>query len=120
VDETIALRAMQRRADVLPGVLAKIHEAHAIVSEWLVGHAYLECVPPGGGVVCFPRFQESVKLDVDKFYKELFTEHGTVVGPGHWFEQSRRSFRLGYGWPTLDELRAGLAGIDAAAKASLL
>ena len=46
-------------------------------------------------------------------------EHGTYVGPGHWFEVDDRSFRLGYGWPTVAELRAGLEGLSAAAAASV-
>jgi len=41
-------------------------------------------------------------------------KHGTIVGPGHWFEQPRTHFRLGYCWPALPELREGLAAIDAA------
>ena len=36
--------------------------------------------------------------------------YGTIVGPGHWFDQPRTSFRLGYGWPTPASLAAGLAG----------
>ena len=39
----------------------------------------------------------------------------TYVGPGHWFELDDRHFRLGYGWPTHDELRAGFTGLLAAA-----
>ena len=64
----------------------------------------------------FPRIRPEVAagLDVDRFYATLFEGHGTIVGPGHWFEQPRSSFRLGYGWPTLDELQGGLAGLDAA------
>jgi DNA-binding transcriptional MocR family regulator len=36
------------------------------------------------------------------------------VGAGHWFEMSDSFFRLGYGWPTRDELEAGLAAISRA------
>ena len=45
-------------------------------------------------------------------------EHGTYVGPGHWFELDDRHFRLGYGWPTLPELRAGLEALSLAAAAA--
>ena len=57
-------------------------------------------------------------LDTDRFYEVLLQQHGTYVGPGHWFELDDRHFRLGFGWPTEDELRAGLAGLTAAATAS--
>ena len=59
------------------------------------------------------------EVDTDRFYEVLLADHGTYVGPGHWFELDDRHFRLGYGWPTHDELRAGLAGlVEAAASAS--
>jgi hypothetical protein len=35
------------------------------------------------------------EVDVDRFYRNLFEEFGTYVGPGHRFEQDRRFFRLG-------------------------
>ena len=62
-----------------------------------------------------PRFRDGVEVDVDRFYADLLAEHGTYVGPGHWFEQSRRSFRVGFAWPETEELRRGLDGLLAAA-----
>ena len=64
------------------------------------------------GLPAYPR--RECEVDPAAFYRVLFEEHGTVVGPGHWFEQPRSYFRLGYGWPTLTELREGLDAIDAA------
>jgi hypothetical protein len=79
-----------------------------------------EWVEPRAGVVGFPRFRPDVPVDVDAFYRILLERYGTVVGPGHWFDQPRRPrlgrhFRLGYGWPTPIELEQGLAAITAAA-----
>ena len=45
--------------------------------------------------------------------------NSTYVGPGYLFEVSDRYFRLGYGWPSPAELRDGLAGLTAAAGATL-
>jgi len=42
----------------------------------------------------------------------------TYVGPGHWFDQDRRFFRLGFAWPTREELARGLEGLDLAAAAA--
>lgn len=52
----------------------------------------------------------------------LFATHGanqpmpiaTYVGPGHWFELPDSFFRLGYGWPTREELEGGMKAISAA------
>ena len=118
VDETIALAALRRRAVWLPSILGRIDAAFATTARWMDGHEHLEWVAPRGGVVGFPRIRASSRVDVDAFYNVLFEEHGTIVGPGHWFEQPREHFRLGYGWPGPDELRDGLAAIDAALAAT--
>ena len=65
-------------------------------------------VEPTGGVVCFPRVRADVIADMDRFYEVLGAEHGTFVGEGHWFEADRHHFRLGFGWPTAEELEGGL------------
>ncbi|MEI7743723.1 MAG: pyridoxal phosphate-dependent aminotransferase [Chloroflexota bacterium] len=118
VDETIALRALERRPAWLPKIQARIDEAFTTTAAWLDGHERLEWIPPRGGVVGFPRIRPGVPVAPDRFYRVLFEDHGTIVGPGHWFEQPRTHFRLGYGWPTLAELREGLAAIDASLEAA--
>ena len=55
-----------------------------------------------------------VPFEASKFHHTLLHEHGTYVGAGHWFELDDRYFRLGFGWPTHDELRAGLDALSAA------
>ena len=118
VDEAIAEVALARRAERMPVILAGIAAALATTRAWMAGQDDFEWVEPRGGVVGFPRFRPGVDVDVDAFYRILLDEHGTVVGPGHWFEQSRRHFRLGYGWPTPTELSGGLAALGAAAAAA--
>jgi aspartate/methionine/tyrosine aminotransferase len=118
VDETIALGALRRRPAWLPAIRERIDDAFTMTAEWLDGHERLEWIPPRGGVVGFPRIRPGAGVDIDAFYRILFEEHGTIVGPGHWFEQPRSHFRLGYGWPTLAELGEGLEAIDAALDAA--
>jgi aspartate/methionine/tyrosine aminotransferase len=118
VDETIALAALRRRPVWLPSILGRIDAAFTTTTSWMDGHEHLEWVTPRGGVVGFPRIRAASHVDPDAFYRVLFEEHGTIVGPGHWFEQPKSAFRLGYGWPGPDELRAGLAAIDAALAAT--
>jgi aspartate/methionine/tyrosine aminotransferase len=118
VDETIALTALRRRPQLLPEIRARIADAFSTTAAWLQGHERLEWIEPRGGVVGFPRIRAGAGVDIDTFYRVLFEEHGTIVGPGHWFEQPRSHFRLGYGWPKPDELREGLAAIDLALAAA--
>ncbi len=119
VDEEIAARALGQRDAWLPEIHGRIAEALAVTRDWIAGEEYLEWVEPKGGVVGFPRIKPDVPVDVDEFYRRLTDEFGTYVGPGHWFEQSRLHFRLGFGWPLPDELMGGLAGISAAVRAAL-
>ena len=83
--------------------------------EWMASQSTFEWVEPRAGVVGMPRFRDPGSVDIDRFYDDLLTEHGTYVGPGHWFDQERSCFRLGFGWPETGELRRGLDGLLAAA-----
>lgn len=115
IDEHIAGRVLAERKRVLPPIMADVRERLAIVDGWMAGQDTFEWVRPSGGVVGLVRFREDVEVDEAAFHHHLLADHGTYVGPGHWFEASDRSFRLGFGWPTHAELRAGLDALLAAA-----
>ena len=119
VDEAIAEVAMARRAQRLARIRDGIETALETVRSWFASQDVFEWVEPRGGVVGFPRFRPDIDVDVDAFYRILLDVHGTVVGPGHWFDQPRRHFRLGFGWPTPDDLAGGLAALTRSAKTSL-
>jgi aspartate/methionine/tyrosine aminotransferase len=118
LDEELAARVLAERDRVLPPIRAKVDRHLAIVRDWMAGQAVFEWVEPQAGVVCFPRVRAEHSFDADRFYDSLLAEHGTYVGPGHWFGQDRRAFRLGFAWPETDELERGLAGLSAAAGAA--
>ena len=115
IDEEMAARVLEARPRILPAIRERIANHLAIVRDWFAAQETFEWVEPRAGVVCMPRFRDGVEVDVDRFYADLLAEHGTYVGPGHWFEQSRRSFRVGFAWPETEELRRGLDGLLAAA-----
>jgi aspartate/methionine/tyrosine aminotransferase len=119
LDEAIAARVLEARADVLPGILADVARRLAIVCEWIDGQDVFEWVEPSGGVIGLVRFAPDFAVDTDVFYEVLLAKHGTYVGRGRWFEVDDRSFRLGFGWPSQAALRDGLAALsDAAAEAA--
>lgn len=119
LDERIAGTVLAARDRVLPPILEDVRHRLGIVRDWLAAQSSFEWIEPTGGVVGLVRFRSEVDVDTDRFYEVLLAEHGTYVGAGHWFELDDRHFRLGYGWPTLDELRAGLAGLTAAAESAV-
>jgi aspartate/methionine/tyrosine aminotransferase len=115
LEEELSARVLERRSAVLSLVHAKTRRHLALVRDWIGGHELFEWVEPEAGVVCFPRIRPEIDIDIDSFYRALLEEHGTYVGPGHWFDQDRRFFRLGFAWPTEEELERGLEGLDLAA-----
>ena len=118
LDETMAARVLERRDAVLPGMIAAVRERRDAVTRWIEGSEHFEWHPPQAGVVCFPRLRPERGADPDVFHAAALRDHGTYVGPGHWFEQDRRFFRLGFGWPGMEELVRGLDGLSAAARAA--
>jgi aspartate/methionine/tyrosine aminotransferase len=117
IDEAIAGRVLTDRARILPPILEEVRTRLDIVRTWLAGQDTFEWIEPAGGVVGLVRFRADVEVDTDHFYEVLLAEYGTYVGPGRWFEVDDRHFRLGFGWPTEAELRAGLTGLSNAADA---
>lgn len=118
LDEAIAGRVLADRERLLPPILTDVRERLTTVGAWMEAQATFEWVVPSGGVVGLVRARPAVELDTDRFYDVLLREHGTYVGPGHWFELDDRHFRLGFGWPSRSELTAGLGALSAAAAAS--
>jgi aspartate/methionine/tyrosine aminotransferase len=115
IDEAIAGRVLADRGRILPPILQDVRARLGIVRDWIRHQDTFEWIEPSGGVVGLVRFAPDVAVDTDRFYEVLLQEHGTYVGPGHWFEVDDRHFRLGFGWPSESELRAGLTACSAAA-----
>ncbi len=114
VDEEICDQYLHKKEKYFPAILKGIKINFDILTHWIETHQYLQWIEPSGGVVCFPRFKNSADLNIEQFYKTLFHEYKTYVGAGHWFEQNKRSFRLGFGWEKPDVFEKGLNNIDKA------
>lgn len=115
IDEHIAGRVLADRERILPPIRAEVAERLALVEAWVAGHEAYEWARPAGGAVGLVRFRPGWTVDTARFYERLLADHGTYVGPGRWFDLDDHHFRLGFGWPTLDDLQAGLDGLTATA-----
>jgi aspartate/methionine/tyrosine aminotransferase len=111
VDEEIAYQFYKNKKSLLKQIEKTSLENFNIVKKWMTEQNYLQWVEPSGGVVCFPRIREYLKIDYKKFYRDLNETFGTYVGPGHWFEQPANYFRIGFGYPSKEELQTGLENI---------
>lgn len=111
LDEEIAHHIYKNRESFLEQTRADNLLKFNIVKNWIENQEYLEWIEPQGGVICFPKIKSEVDLDTDEFYDVLFNKYGTFVGAGRWFEMSDRHFRIGYAWPTVEQLKCGLESI---------
>ena len=114
IDEWVAEQVLEQRGALQARTLAEMRRRRDLVSDWMAGEDLLEWVKPSGGVVCFPRMKAEPPGRTDAFYRRLLEDQGAYIGPGHWFEMPDTYFRVGYGWPTAEELTSGLAAISAA------
>jgi aspartate/methionine/tyrosine aminotransferase len=114
INEWVAEEILARRESFLTPTLNEWRRRLERIAAWMADEDLLEWVRPSGGVVCFPRMKADPPGGTEGFYRRLLQDHGTYVGPGHWFEMPDRYFRIGYAWPSAEELERGLAGISAA------
>ena len=121
LDEEIAYQFYSKKHEFLPKIQENLKNRFLILKTWMREQDHFEWIEPTGGCVAFPRLKASLRnrIDPDRFYKTLNEKFGTFVGPGHWFEQDRMSMRIGYGWPSKEELKRGLKNITAAIEETL-
>lgn len=108
IDEKIADQFLAKKEGLFPQMKEHIKTNFETVKSWMDNNEYLEWVEPAGGCVCFPRIILDLQVDVDEFYRILNQKYKTFVGPGHWFEIDERYMRIGYGYPSNEELQGGL------------
>lgn len=111
LDEELSYRYLLHRERHLPRIRTDIAEKFSIVKTWMERQNQWEWIEPQGGCVCFPRLRQPQRTDIDRFYTLLLDEHRTYVGPGHWFGMPRHYMRIGFGWPTVSQLKEGLSAL---------
>jgi aspartate/methionine/tyrosine aminotransferase len=119
VDEAIASQFLARKGEFIPGIRRHIKTNFEVVESWMTMNDHFEWIKPTGGCVSFPRINPTTHVDVTKFYEILNEKYKTFVGPGHWFGMDKRYMRIGYGWPSTEELEEGLLSVTRAANQAL-
>lgn len=114
LDEFVAGEVLLQRVRILEKTMVEIQERRRQVKEWVQSDEMLDWVEPHAGVMCFILVTKEPVGGINAFYNRLLRQHGTYVGPGRWFERPDTFFRLGYGWPTRENLTLGLAAISKA------
>jgi len=120
LDEELAYRYLLHRDKYFGSIRQDIAEKFTLVKNWMMTQGEFEWVEPRGGCVCFPRMRRPEKVDIDRFYHILLEKYGTYVGPGHWFEMPRHYMRIGFGWPTKEQLAEGLEALSKSLREALI
>ena len=120
VDEAIATHFLARKKEFLDKMKTHVNTNLGILNGWMKGNDNIELVEPSGGVICFPRIKPEINVDIERFYEVLKFTYKTFVAPGHWFEVDKRFMRIGYGYPSKQELEGGLQCISKAIRDSLI
>lgn len=116
VDEEIAHQFLVKKQQLFPRIRETILSNFSVMKKFIADQEMLEWVEPGGGCVCFPRVKTKIPFHAKKFHEILLKRYRTYVGPGHWFEEEDRHFRIGYSWEKPDKLAKGLENILKAIK----
>ncbi|KAI0545622.1 putative aspartate aminotransferase [Xylaria curta] len=112
IDELVAEQILAQRARLLQATISDMRCRRDFVGAWVEQHRDLiDWVKPEAGVMCFIKIKCSLDGGLKAFYKRLLDKHGVYIGRGSWFERDDSFFRLGYGWPTWEELQTGLKAI---------
>jgi aspartate/methionine/tyrosine aminotransferase len=115
VDEAIAIRIISDRDGRLAERRRHLAAGLARTAAFAAHHAdVLEWVRPDAGALCCLRLRREAFDDaaVERFYGEL-AARDTRVGPGSWFGDEARVFRLGFGLLTMPDLDEALRRISA-------
>lgn len=115
VDEEIGTHFfISKKQQFLAEIQGHVYANFEVMQEWMKKNDYLEWIKPQGGCVCFPRIKMDINIDINAFYELLKEHYRTFVAPGRWFEVDRRFMRIGYGYPSQQELVGGLECINQA------
>lgn len=120
IDEEIGDYFLSKKGQLLPKIRGHIQTNFETMKAWIENNDHLEWIEPKGACVCFPRIKPSIHIDIEEFYRILNEKYKTFVGPGHWFEMDRRFMRIGYAWPSKQELEGGLLCITKAIEETII
>jgi aspartate/methionine/tyrosine aminotransferase len=111
LDEECARQIMEKHSELMSQIKCEVDEKRGIVCDLMENQSFLDWVKPQGGVVFFPRIKSDIEIDAAEFYKTLNDKYGVFVGPGRWFDMDDRYFRIGYGWPSKEDVSQGMRHI---------
>jgi aspartate/methionine/tyrosine aminotransferase len=121
LDETLAAALLRNRQSVLAKRRRLLANALEELSAWCQSERKrIEWVRPDSGALCCVRLRADLFDDVavSRFW-DLLPEHELQLGSGTWFGESRRVFRLGFGYLPPERLGLALSALSSVLDAAL-
>lgn len=106
LDEYVATQVLKKESEIF--LARRIHSAKGLelTRKWVEEHEQLIAwIEPSAGALCCIRLNEKQfdTAKLDKFYDALRAS-GIQVANGEWFGETKRYFRLGFGYMNIDQL----------------
>jgi aspartate/methionine/tyrosine aminotransferase len=120
LDEEIACQVLASRHNWLMNLHSDLRRKVALTDNLINESGTLRWSAPLGGAVGLVEIRDAGQYNLDQFYRVLYEDFGTYVGPGHWFEIPDHFFRLGFGYPDTEALTNGIRSITEALALSRL
>jgi len=114
LDELLALRTLQRADQLLSSRQIQLTAGLALVEEWVLKNQdHVTWIKPDSGALCCVSLNPERYSDeeVSQFYRDL-AKQSVRVAPGHWFGESERVFRIGFGLLPTDVTQSALERIS--------
>lgn len=116
VDETLATTVLKNRDAILGPRRTLLEKGLKIVEQWQqIERKRIDWVRPSAGALCCMRLNEEIfsDSDVEKFWL-LLPDLELQLANGEWFGETRRVFRLGFGYLSLSMLSEALRSLSTA------
>ncbi|PTE01992.1 pyridoxal phosphate-dependent aminotransferase [Pandoraea apista] len=121
LDETLATAVLHHRQRVLAPRRRLLASALEALGAWCTSEAErIEWIRPDAGALCCVQLRADVFDDtaVSRFWA-LLPDHDLQLASGDWFGESRRVFRLGFGYLPPERLGAALSALSSVMTACL-
>jgi aspartate/methionine/tyrosine aminotransferase len=108
LSEYLSKIALMRKSELVTRAEEIAKTNIEVTRKWVENRDDVDWVPPGGGLVTFPRFHRNATST--ELCTLLAEKYKVFVAPGECFDFENH-FRIGFGWST-EELREGLAFVS--------
>lgn len=138
IEEFLACELLKKKQDVLVNqkvcfshgsktiysfFCKKVHLTNAfnIMKKWISNNSeFVEWVEPNRGALCLVSLKKDkfpTEESIKQFYNACADEQ-LMVGKGSWFREDDRRFRVGFGYPKIEELPEALKALSSALQKS--